>query len=619
MKQIDEKLVEKLNAENIEYQQLSTNLDNYNDSLVKRIMLEQLNNEEKEAAALLAVKELAQGNRRLNLESSLMEANREIALSEGTFEEKTKNIVEYLKQQVAEQKKLGQTGKIINATNAQGAVTVVDTRTREQQLLESIINQQYQMNRAENDLIEARNSDDSYTERIDALREILGLNKKIIKVEEDPGGGGNEGLTKAQQKSTDAILELIDKQYRATATENEKENEDIQRKYETIIEQAMEAEISIEEIKKLEAQRDKEVNDKIVEQNKIKEEAKLAAEFEYQERRNQLLQDYQLLTVDELQQMELEKLEEAYAEKLLSEEEYQTAKKAIQDKYDDIAAEDDNKKREQKLNGIREYYATFEALAQTAADFFIRSQDQELAKLRKTYDDKIRAAGDNNTRKEQLEKELAEKEKAIKKKQANTEFIITTAQIIANTALAVAKVWGQTGIAGVVAQVAPIAMGLLELGIANKQRQIAMQAYRGRYPVIGADDGRTYQADIHGPVRQSQIFTRPTLISERGGELVATADHVNNVKKINPALFDDFMSYRFPQRAEGNYPEPIGMTTTAIGNQQDISEMILLLRRVNIILLKLEEKPIKGYIVHKEVRDYEDLQNQIEAYASGIK
>ncbi len=46
---------------------------------------------------------------------------------------------------------------------------------------------------------------------------------------------------------------------------------------------------------------------------------------------------------------------------------------------------------------------------------------------------------------------------------------IALAQIAINTAMAVAKVWGQTGLGGLIAQAAPIAMGLLQAALVMKQ------------------------------------------------------------------------------------------------------------------------------------------------------
>jgi hypothetical protein len=74
----------------------------------------------------------------------------------------------------------------------------------------------------------------------------------------------------------------------------------------------------------------------------------------------------------------------------------------------------------------------------------------------------------------ELEKagEDEEKKKEIKKKYADINFAITVAQIISNTALAIMTALSQLGpIAGAIAAVLIGGTGLLQLGVANAQRQ----------------------------------------------------------------------------------------------------------------------------------------------------
>ena len=67
---------------------------------------------------------------------------------------------------------------------------------------------------------------------------------------------------------------------------------------------------------------------------------------------------------------------------------------------------------------------------------------------------------------------IEEKNKALKK-QFKIDQTFAAAQVVLNTAVAVAKVWGQTGIAGAIAQIAPIAMGAIQLA------SIAAQKFSG--------------------------------------------------------------------------------------------------------------------------------------------
>jgi len=66
-------------------------------------------------------------------------------------------------------------------------------------------------------------------------------------------------------------------------------------------------------------------------------------------------------------------------------------------------------------------------------------------------------------------KDAAQKAYEIELKAFRTNQAFSLVQIALDTAMAVAKVWGQTGIGGLIAQVAPIAMGLIQAGIVSRQ------------------------------------------------------------------------------------------------------------------------------------------------------
>lgn len=70
----------------------------------------------------------------------------------------------------------------------------------------------------------------------------------------------------------------------------------------------------------------------------------------------------------------------------------------------------------------------------------------------------------------ELDKEMAEKSAKIRTDQAKAERRMAIFGIVVNTALAVSKVWGQTGIFGVAAQILPILMGIAQLAIVASQK-----------------------------------------------------------------------------------------------------------------------------------------------------
>lgn len=91
-------------------------------------------------------------------------------------------------------------------------------------------------------------------------------------------------------------------------------------------------------------------------------------------------------------------------------------------------------------------------------------------------DFELEKAGDNE-----------EKKKEIRKKYADTQFAVTAATIIADTASAIMKAYAQLGpIGGTIASGLLGATGLVQLGIANKQRQAAKGFSEGGYTGNGA-------------------------------------------------------------------------------------------------------------------------------------
>lgn len=119
----------------------------------------------------------------------------------------------------------------------------------------------------------------------------------------------------------------------------------------------------------------------------------------------------------------------------------------------------------------------------------------------------------------------------------------------------------------------------------------AGQAARGRYNVIGQDDGRMYRNVNHtGTVRRSGIVNQgqKTLINEQGGEMILTAPHTRNLMMNYPALMNALMATRVPQRAVGNYQAAAGVATQPATDEEtrqalnDVSSAVaMLVQRLN--------------------------------------
>lgn len=114
---------------------------------------------------------------------------------------------------------------------------------------------------------------------------------------------------------------------------------------------------------------------------------------------------------------------------------------------------------------------------------------------------------------------------------------------------------------------APIAANntnaLLQTGLIAAQTVGTMvtQWARGKYPVVGEDDGHRYMASWTGDARTG-IYSTPSLIAEKGPEMVIDYPTLKNIRMNSPRLIDSIMQMRVPQRAVGKYPttEPGAIT-----------------------------------------------------------
>ena len=79
---------------------------------------------------------------------------------------------------------------------------------------------------------------------------------------------------------------------------------------------------------------------------------------------------------------------------------------------------------------------------------------------------------------------------------------------------------------------------------------IVQQWAEGKYPVIGNDDGKKYWADWTGDAKTG-IYTKPSLIAEKGPELVVDYPTLRNIKMNAPGLIETIYSMRVPQYAKG--------------------------------------------------------------------
>jgi hypothetical protein len=95
------------------------------------------------------------------------------------------------------------------------------------------------------------------------------------------------------------------------------------------------------------------------------------------------------------------------------------------------------------------------------------------------------------------------------------------------------------------------AIKLIFSGVKAKINQRA----EGKYDVIGQDDGRTYNQVPYRGQMGTGIYARPTLVGERGDELVVDNKTLRNVRFNFPDVLPKIKASMVAQRADGNVSE----------------------------------------------------------------
>ena len=248
-----------------------------------------------------------------------------------------------------------------------------------------------------------------------------------------------------------------------------------------------------------------------------RDEARLNAEREYQERLLQVRQEYGLVKQQELYDQELEQLRLAKEQGYLTEEEYEKAKTQL------------------KMDQYKQQFDYYKELFSNAVNAL---QDAELANVEAKYDAEIDAAKKAGKDTSKLEEKAAEEKLKIQKKYADVQFAIRASEIIADTAQAIIATHKSLGGWTPWAIAAAALMGVTgaaQLAVAaaerNKVKNMTLKGSSGNSSAAGArvatgkeeggfldvereQDGKRFHAK-YDPNRRGYV-DRPTVIVGEG-------------------------------------------------------------------------------------------------------
>lgn len=359
---------------------------------------------------------------------------------------------------------------------------------------------------------------------------------------------------------------------------------------------------------------------------KSSNKAKLKSEEQYQKDREALLKQLGILSIREQYALEKKELDKHLADKLITEQEHAEAVRKLKAEKAGAYAQ----QAVEIANGVAD---AVNAYHQMEADSLEAEKQRELT-----------AAGDNADAREAIEKKYAQKELDLKKKQANADMGIKIAQAVAGAAQAIVSIWAVHAVNPILAAALTTiasATTLFQIASIKKQRDAIMattldssaspsssstgalipnsqlpvtkQAAEGRWDVVGADDRRTYRNVPYRGIARTGIVSRPTLMGEKGDELIIDNPTLRNIRMNAPGLLSEVMRLRVRQRASGKWSTDSASNDGGLSGsivQLVLDENTKTMQEVAMLLRWLRENRIEAYTVLNDFEKKRDLRDK---------
>jgi len=220
-----------------------------------------------------------------------------------------------------------------------------------------------------------------------------------------------------------------------------------------------------------------------------------------------------------------------------------------------------------------------------------------------------------------LDTELAEERRRIAVEQAESEMAITMLMVTLQQGIAIASAISLAAKSSmtpldlalnIIAAVAIVAGAFITA--TNKIDEAkAMQYSKGKYNVIGMEDGRRYRNVPYLGTPETGIYKNPALISEEGPELIVSAPDVKNMQLNYPGLLDAINFARVRQFASGKYPAQAASSQTQLVQQLPID-----LEKLTMALELFNNMARSGIIAKVVYSEYEEMRVKIEHIESNV-
>lgn len=336
---------------------------------------------------------------------------------------------------------------------------------------------------------------------------------------------------------------------------------------------------------------------------------------------------YGLLDSAELEKLEIAQFVASEEAKILIAKEKEAIIAGIIKKYADQAAADKSASLQKQLDdysklasGIESIWSANNARITQGEDAQLEhakaKNEQEKESLKQMLDSGAINQENYNKRLIALDKKLDNEEKKIKAAQAKRDAklalfkqSIATAEAIA-IAIVLAIKSSKNYVEAIVASIAAVASVIALMASATKYQQKAPQFAKGKnMPVVGADDGVTYNADFIGTAKTG-LYTKPTLglFAERGSEIVIDGATTRNIQMNYPEILSAIAHARtgVRQYAEGNNMPVASPSQPVVINNKDAE-----LTNAVKVLNRLLASGIKADVSYKQFREVDDEYNSI--------
>ncbi|TNE31793.1 MAG: hypothetical protein EP346_00085 [Bacteroidetes bacterium] len=256
----------------------------------------------------------------------------------------------------------------------------------------------------------------------------------------------------------------------------------------------------------------------------------------YQRERDEELynakKEYGLVTAEEELTLELDRLASQYELKLLSEEQFQQAKAQIEKRYQ-------LERYQRYVDEINFYNSAIQQMGNALAGF----KEAELNRI-----EEVQRKGDESEESYTARKEEEEaKRKEVAKKYASSELLMKSSQILASTATAIMAAWESGPLVGAIMTPIIAANGTAQYAAAKAEYDKIQGYEEGYYPVMD-QHGRKFNAQrVNNP--GTRMLNDPTILAGEKPELIIDPKTTKYLQVNAPGIIDTI--YAAANRVKG--------------------------------------------------------------------